>query len=200
MTEVSMASALAKLDDNALIGMALEGQGDGFTELMRRHAGAVKGRIQSIVRNPSDVDEVLQEVSLKAWRALSTFRSESSFRTWLTRIATNEALMLYRREGRTRLCQPMGDFDSFQSPSEPADRCFVRAEEARQLHSAVVRLPLIYREAVILCDLEQLSVRETAQRLQSSIPAVKSRLFRGRHLLVEALRRSRSGEFLAAAA
>ena len=195
-----MTSALAKLDDNTLIGMTMEGQGDGFAELMRRHNGAVKARIRSIVRNPADADEVFQEVCFKAWRGLSTFRSESSFRTWLTRIATNEALMLCRREGRTRVLQTVGALDVLECPSEPADRCLVRAEERWRVHSAVVGLPLIYREALILCDLEELSVREIAQRLHATIPAIKSRIFRGRHLLGEALRRSRVQEFLPAAA
>jgi len=189
-----MISALASLEDSALIERALEGHAECFEELTSRHQGAVKRRILCIIRNPSDADDLLQEALFKAWRGLSTFR------TWLTRIATNEAIMLCRREGQTRLCQPLVDFDALASPHESADQCLVRAEEARVLHSAVVGLPLKYRQVVILRDLEQLSVQETAQRLNSTVPAVKTRLFRGRHLLVRALRRSGAEEFLGAAA
>src|SRR5262249_2492642 len=149
-TEIAMTSVLATLDDSALIEMARAGQTESFTELIGRHQGVIKGRIKSIVRNPSDTDDVLQEVLFKVWRNLSTFRSESSFRTWLTRIAINEALMLRRRKGSTRPSETPSDFATFASPGQPTDQCLVQAEETRVLHRAVVRLPLKYREVLIL--------------------------------------------------
>lgn len=192
--------SIAGFADETLIEMALDGHGECFTELMGRHERVVRGRIRSIVRNPFDADDLLQEVSFKAWRCLSTLRAESSFRAWLTRIATNEALMLHRREKRMRLSQVPFELDFLASPSEPADRFLTRAEEARLLRTAVLRLPSKYRQVVALCDLEQLSVRETAQRLNSAIPAIKTRLFRGRRLLAKEIRESGIRELSVAAA
>ncbi len=100
----AMTSPLTDFDDGTLIKLALAGQAECFTVLMDRHLIAVRRRLHSMVRNASDADDLLQEVLLKVWRRLSTFRSESSFRTWMTRVAMNEALQLYRREQRRRLC------------------------------------------------------------------------------------------------
>jgi RNA polymerase sigma-70 factor (ECF subfamily) len=148
--------------------------------------------IASMVGNPTDAEDLLQEVLLKVWRHLSTFRSESSFRTtWMTRVAINEALQFYRRERCRPTCQPIGDLDAFASQSESPHQSFARVQTTQAVRNAVVRLPDKYRQVLILRDLEQLSARETAQRLQSSIPAVKTRLFRARLMLSAAIGRSR---------
>ena len=84
---------MAKLDDTTLVQMTLAGQSDGFGEIMQRHMKMVRARVASLIRNPSDVDEVVHEVFPKAWRALPTFRAEASVRTWLASLATNQALM-----------------------------------------------------------------------------------------------------------
>src|SRR4029077_3243599 len=79
--EIAMAPPLATFEDSALIKLALEGQTECFTVLTNRHLHAVRRRIASIVPNTTDADDLLQEVLLKVWRHLSTFRSESTFRT-----------------------------------------------------------------------------------------------------------------------
>ena len=185
-----MTSPLTTFEDSTLIKLALEGQAECFTVLMDRHVIAVRRRICSMVGNATDADDLLQEVLLKVWRRLSTFRSESSFRTWIIRVAMNEALQLYRREQCRRLCQPLGDFDAFPSHGESPYQCLARTEVTQAVRSAVAGLPAKYSQVLILRDLEQLSARETAQCLKSSIPAVKTRLFRGRLLLLTALHRS----------
>ena len=92
-----MAPPLATFEDSALIKMALAGQTECFTVLTNRHLPAVRRHIVSIVPNRTDADDLLQEVLLKVWLHLSTFRSESSFRTWMTRVAINEALQSFRQ-------------------------------------------------------------------------------------------------------
>ena len=129
---------------------------------------------------------------MKAWRALPTFRAEAAVRTWLISIANNEALMLYRREQRRRNWVSIGEYDPLVSHSEPADKAIIRSEESRAVHKAILRLPLNYRQVVMLRDLEQLSGNATAERLKSTLPAVKTRLFRGRLKLAAAIRRSRA--------
>jgi RNA polymerase sigma-70 factor (ECF subfamily) len=145
-----------------------------------------------MVRNVTDADDILQEVLLKVWRHLATFRSESSFRTWMTQVAINEARQLYRRERSKSLCQPLRDLDAFASPGESPHQTLARVEVTQAVRSALMGLPAKYREVLILCDLEQLSARETAQGLKASIPAIKTRLFRGRLMLLAALQSSRA--------
>jgi len=186
-----MTPPLATLEDSTLIKLALAGQAECFSVLMDRHSAAVRRRIGSMVRNATDVEDLLQEVLLKVWRHLSTFRSESSFRTWIIRVAVNEVLQSYRREQRWRWSQTFGDLDVLASPYESPHQSLARAEATQAVRNAVGGLPAKYRQVLILRDLEQLSVRETAQWLRSSIPAVKTRLFRARHMLLAALCRSR---------
>jgi RNA polymerase sigma-70 factor (ECF subfamily) len=157
---------------------------------MDRHSVAVRRRLASLVRNPADTEDLFQEVTLKVWLHLSTFRSESSFRTWVTRVATNEALQSYRRQQRKPLCRPLGDHEVIVSPGEPADGSLARDQAVQAVRSAIAGLPEKYRQVLILRDIEQHSTRETAQSLQSSIEAVKARLFRARLMLLAALRQS----------
>jgi RNA polymerase sigma-70 factor (ECF subfamily) len=186
-----MKPQLAAYEDSVLIERALQGQAECFAALMDRHSVAVRRRIASLVRNSADIDDLFQEVVLKVWLRLATFRSESSFRTWMTRVATNEALQSHRRQQRRPLCRPLGDHEAFiASPSEPADRSLARDEAVRALRVAVAGLPEKYRQVIILRDLEQHSTLVTAQTLHSSIEAVKGRLFRARLMLLAALQQS----------
>jgi len=188
--EISMTPPLVTFEDSALIQMTLAGQSDYFAVLMDRHMGAVSRCVHSIVRNPTDAEDVLQETVLKVWRGLSTFRSESSFRTWFTRGAINQALESYRRQVPSRFCRAEVDLDAFPSARELQDESLIRAEVVQTVRSAVVGLSPKYRQVLTLCDLQDFSTRETAQRLHSTIPAVKTRRFRGRSMLLAAIQRS----------
>lgn len=182
-----MTPTLATFEDATLIKLALAGRSDCFTALMDRHLIAVKRRIGSMVTNVTDRDDVVQEVVLKVWLHLSTFRSESSFRTWIMRVAINEALQIFRRERQRGACQPFCDFDLLASSYESPHQSFARVETAQVVRRAVVGLPAIYRQVLILHDLEQRSTEETARSLESSISAVKTRLHRARRMLSKAL-------------
>src|SRR5258706_4405970 len=189
--EIEMNPRLATFEDSTLIKLALAGQAECFTVLMDRHLVAVRKRIVSIVPNASDADDLVQEVLLKVWRHLSTFRAQSSFRTWLTRVAMNEALQSYRREQRRPFFRAPGDLDALASPAESPHQALARVEATRTVRGALARLPEKYRQVLILRDLEQLTARETARSIQSSIQAVKTRLFRARLMLFAALQRSK---------
>jgi RNA polymerase sigma-70 factor (ECF subfamily) len=180
---------LATFDDSALIESALAGQTESFTVLTNRYVPAVRRTIGSMIPNRADVDDILQEALLKVWCHLSTFRSESTFRTWMTRVAINEAFQFHRRQQSRPKCQALGDFDSFPSCNESPLQSFIRDETIRVVHQAVGELPAKYRQALILRHLKQLSVSETAQSLQLSVANVKSRVFRARRMLNAELRR-----------
>jgi RNA polymerase sigma-70 factor (ECF subfamily) len=90
------------------------------------------------------LDDVLQEVQLKVWRGLSSFRADSTFRTWMTRVAINEALQLRRRE-KFGLYLALDDFPTLASGIESPHSCLSRAEQSQALRRAVVELPKTYR-------------------------------------------------------
>ena len=178
---------LANFEDGALIKLALAGQTECFVVLTNRHLPAVRRRIGSIVASRSDVEDLLQEVLLKVWRRLSTLRSESAFRTWITRIAVNEALQSWRRERSRPVCQAFGDSGTFASPAESPAQALIRAETRQTVRDAVGELPEEYRQVLNLREFEELSLAEIAESLHESVPAVKTRLFRARRMLQTAL-------------
>ena len=181
----------SKLEDTALIKLALAGQPECFAILMDRYLVSVRGLIRSMVENAAEADDVLQQVLLKVWHHLSTFRSESSFRTWVTSVAINEVRQSYRRERSRPLSHAFGDLTALVSQSESPDEALARLEAARIVRRAVAELPSKYRLVVNLCYLQQLSLREAAQWLQLTVPAVKTRLSRARTMLSAQLERPR---------
>jgi RNA polymerase sigma-70 factor (ECF subfamily) len=190
--EIATTPPLATLEDSALITRALAGQAECFATLVDRHRVPVEKRIASMVMNAADADDVLQETLLKVWRRLATFRSESSFRTWMTRVAINEALQSYRRRQRSPLCQPLGDLDATHSNGESPHQSFARLELTQAVRSAVSRLRARDKEVLTLRDLREFSERETAQCLNLSVPAVKTQLLRARLRLRSEFRLSRN--------
>jgi RNA polymerase sigma factor (sigma-70 family) len=113
-----MGSLTATFEDSALIQWVLAGESEWFEVLINRHLPAVRARVRLMALNTGDVDDILQDILLKVWRHLSTFQSQSGFRTWITRVAINEVLQSYRRRQRRPICQTLGDFDALASPIE----------------------------------------------------------------------------------
>jgi RNA polymerase sigma-70 factor (ECF subfamily) len=187
------------LDDNTLIKMALAGETECFAVLMDRHMDALKRCIGSMVRDRTDADDLVQDVLLRVWCRLSTFRSEASFRTWMTRVAINEVLQSYRRERRNPLVQIRGKLDGLASTDESPHRCFIRREATAVVRDALARLPEKYRKVLILRDLEQLTTEEAARSLEETVAAVKTRLFRARLMLAAALQGLRARGLASAA-
>ena len=181
-------TATTALDDNTLIAMIVAGETGCFAILIDRHLGALKKCIGAMIRNGTDRDDLIQDVLLRIWSRLSTFRSESSFRTWMTRVAVNEVLQRHRREKRNPLAQVGAELHRIASGDESPHRSFMRLEATAAVHNAIARIPRKYREVLILRDLEQLTTEEAAHRLREPIPTVKTRLFRARLMLSASLR------------
>jgi RNA polymerase sigma-70 factor, ECF subfamily len=118
------------LEDNALVELALAGRTDCFSDLMNRHAAAVRKYLSRLVRNSSDLDDVVQDTFTKAWARLSTFRFEASFRTWLISVALNEALTLYRRRKHRRSWPVIENLEAFPSKCESPYQILARIEAA----------------------------------------------------------------------
>jgi RNA polymerase sigma-70 factor (ECF subfamily) len=183
---------LALFSDHDLIRLTLEGRADCFTALMDRHLSAIRRSIGFMLHGDGASEDLTQEVALKAWRFLSAFRAESSFRTWLTSVAINEVRQFRRRE-HTSHFQELSNLDVWASQDESPYEHFARIQRAEAVRAVVNELPPRYREVVMLRELEGLSLQEIAEHLQCSVPAVKSRLFRGRSMLVAGVRKSRAG-------
>jgi RNA polymerase sigma-70 factor (ECF subfamily) len=150
-----------------------------------------------ITKNDEDAEDVLQETFLKAYSRLNQFEGNSKFYTWLVRIAVNEALMRMRR-GKNRITvsldQELETKDGslkreLPSETEDPEERLGRTELREGLTEAIDGLSETYRPVFVLRDVEGLSTEETAEMLDLSISAVKSRLLRARLQLRQRLRR-----------
>lgn len=184
---------VAASDDRELINLVLTGDAECFGLLMDRHLAAVRRRIRGMMPSVSDADDIMQEVQLKVWGRLRSFRSEASFRTWMTSIAINEARQFYRKANRVPLVYNCTELAELRSSSESPLQACVRAELTEKLKAAVERLPVKLKQVVVLHNLRELNLQETAHELQATTPAVKTRLFRGKAALCKALIREFGG-------
>lgn len=176
--------------DEAFVAAAKRGDTQAFDELVLRHRPRVLAVAQRITNNREDAEDVAQESFHKAFLHLEAFQEKSRFSTWLTRIAINEAIMLLRGRRKVLEVLPESANDGVKSTSEsfvdqgpdPEESCWQR-ERKQLLTKAIDRLSPRTRRTILLRDIEERSVEETAQILGTSIAAVKARVFHGRRRL-----------------
>ena len=193
--KTSSTTSISKESDSALVAATKCGDTQAFEELLLRHKQRVLAVAQRITNNREDAEDVTQESFHKAFLHLDDFQEKSRFSTWLTRIAMNEAFMLLRRrrgilevlpESPDNGGEPVSEAFVDKSPS-PEEFCW-RRERTQLLTEAINRLGPTIRTTILLRDIEERSVKETAQILGASITAVKARVFQGRRKLRESLR------------
>jgi RNA polymerase sigma-70 factor, ECF subfamily len=184
-------------EEMQLVRRAKRGDDQAFEELVRRYDRNVFRIAQHITQNREDAEDVVQEAFLKAYSNLAKFQEQSKFYTWLVRIAVNEALMKLRRRKpeRTVSLDEEVKTEDDSLPREVADwspnpeQMYNQAELQDILTRTIQGLPSGFRTVFVLRDVEGLSTEETAEALELSIPAVKSRLLRARLQLRERLNR-----------
>lgn len=190
--EIVRRDGISKDSDSSLVAAARCGDAQAFEELFFRYERRVFAVAQRITNNREDAEDVAQESFHKAFLHLDTFQEKARFFTWLTRIVINEAYMLLRRRQRVLEVLPENEDDALKSASEafvdqrpnPEESCW-RRERTELLTAAINRLRPTIRRTMLLRDIEERSVKETAQILGTSISAVKARLFHGRRRLGE---------------
>ena len=180
------------------------GETDLFYELVRPYERVVFLSAASILGNDADAEEVAQEAMLKAFKYLSRFREESKFSTWLIQIAINESKMKLRKD-RRHLYESIdndqvtedGDYipKDFADWREIPSEALQRTELREALNKALASLPEKYRTVLILRDVQQLSITETAQLLGISEENVKTRTSRARLQMRDAIAPGWSGEW-----
>ena len=186
----SHASSTNRHLDKGLVAATKRGDAQAFEELVLRHRQKVVVVAQRITNNREDAEDVAQESFHKAFLHLATFQEKSRFSTWLTRIAMNEAFMLLRRRrGIVEMLPENPDDDmrsnweAFVDRSPNPEESYLQRECTEFLTEAINRLGSKVRTAMLLRDMEERSVEETARILGTSIAAVKARVFQGRRKL-----------------
>ncbi|SRR6266571_578037 len=180
-------------DDLLLVDRVLAGERRAFETLVRLHERRVFRLALAVLGNAEDAEEAMQDTFIKAYRHIDQFRRESRFTTWLTRIAVNEALQKRQARKNTVSLDEISEVEAKVLPHrsrnwhEDPEKLYGKQEVRKMVEDAVHSLPPIYREAFVLRDIEGLRAEEAAEILGLTLPAIKSRLLRGRLLVREAL-------------
>jgi len=183
-------------EELALIGRIQAGERELFMDLVRPYQRLVYSMAVSVLKSEQDAEDVAQEALFKAFKNLGQFRGECKFSTWIIQITVNEARHRLRRANRAQeesidagIESDEGDYipidlaDWREIPSEALQR-----KELREcLHHAIGTLKPIYRDVLVLRDIQHMSVAETAELLKISEASVKTRLLRARLQVRDAL-------------
>ncbi|HTA41659.1 MAG TPA: sigma-70 family RNA polymerase sigma factor [Bryobacteraceae bacterium] len=182
--------------DTELINRCLCADGEAWEELVRQHANRVYGLCYRYTRRHAEAQELTQDVFLRVFRMLGTFRSdEVSFASWIIRLTRNLLIDNYRRTFDDRATYSIDDqsgmADCLRSAMERPDQALAWRETTDLLQSSLARLSPELREAILVRDLEELNYRETATVLGIPEGTVKSRLNRAHGELARVMKKYR---------
>ena len=184
-----------RAQEQQMVSAAQQGDMEAFEALIHLYEKRVFALTLRMCGNPEDAAEAAQEAFLAAWQGLAFFRGDSSFSTWLYRLASNACVDLLRRESRHRTAAGLSlddeelnlDVpDAMPSPQDEAERRELREEIERGLAA----LSPEHREVLVLREIHQLSYDEIAETLDLDVGTVKSRISRGRKQLRKFLLKS----------
>ncbi|MDX2182048.1 MAG: sigma-70 family RNA polymerase sigma factor [Bryobacteraceae bacterium] len=188
-------AAMYETADDRLVAALRAGEEDAYETLIQRFQHPVYNLIARLLDDPDDAPDVLQEVFLKVFRKVGTFRRQSSLKTWIYRIAVNEAHNHRRFFSRHRKreigldCagETPGAIEFAVDHSRSAYDLVCDRETQECLEKALAKINPVFRAAVILRDIDELSYDEIAEVLETNLGTVKSRILRGREALRRAL-------------
>lgn len=180
--------------DSDFVERLRNGDAEAFDTLITRYSGDIFSVLYRMTEDAEEARDLTQETFLSALKGIKSFRGDSELKTWLFRIALNHSRNRFRwwkrrkRNETVSLDKPMGDgtvtiSDTIADQGESPEQAMLREERRQKLLAALGGLPEIFRETVVLCDIEGLGYEETARMLSISIGTVKSRLARAREQL-----------------
>lgn len=180
--------------DAALVVDAKKGEMKAFELLVNRYQQKVANVIAKFVKDHHEIQDIAQEVFIKVYRALPNFRGDSSFYTWIYRIAVNTAKNHLVAKGR-RIQGVAADFDEAEHFAahedyrnlDTPDAVYARNELEAAMSKAIEALPEDLKTAIILREIDGLSYEEIAEKMDCPIGTVRSRIFRARDAVDQAL-------------
>jgi RNA polymerase sigma-70 factor (ECF subfamily) len=183
-----MAEISSEAEDLDLMARVRDGDAEAFTLLVERHQHRVIGTIAKMLGSPNEAEDLAQQVFVRVWKSASRWEPNAKFTTWLLTIARNLVFNEVRRKGRARTV-PLEEPDD-RAPREIADVSVIGPDSAlasseleQAIDAAIQSLAEQPRMALVLRRYEELSYDEIADVLGTTVPAVKSMLFRARNEL-----------------
>ena len=173
------------VEDSSLVRDSLAGDGAAFQLLVERYQGRLFALARNYTKSPVEIEDIVQDTFLKAFARLESFQHQSSFYTWIYRIATNTLLDHLKRRGRSPV-QAVEDPEVL--PNGASDGNLMRPDARLQekeiaeiTQDVLLELPEIFRQVLILREFEEMAYQDIADLLEISIGTVESRLFRARN-------------------
>jgi RNA polymerase sigma-70 factor (ECF subfamily) len=190
----SPTSARSSRIEEEFIEKLKTGDAEAFDTLVTRYTNDIYALLLRITEDVKEAEDLTQETFLRALKSINKFRGDADLKTWLFRIAINQSRNRFRwwkrrkREKTISLDAPIGESqtplgETFSGDSKNPEENVLQKEKMDSLKKALQALPEIFREAVILCDIEGLSYEEIANTLDINLGTVKSRIARGREEL-----------------
>lgn len=208
MPAIATHASAPALSDAELAHRIGAGDEAALCQLMRRYNQTLFRVARSILKDDSEAEDVVQETYIQAYRAIGSFRGDARLSTWLTRIAVNEALGRARKRRRRAEIIDIGsglevsddivEADMVDISADQPESAALGAEVRRLIESKIDELPDVFRTVFVLRALEDMSIDETAACLGIPAATVRTRYFRARGLLREALAREIDFNFEAA--
>ncbi|MFM7281666.1 MAG: sigma-70 family RNA polymerase sigma factor [Planctomycetia bacterium] len=190
MAQIQRSMEQTAPDDDRLVAESLQGSQIAFQLLVERYQDRIFRLIRGYVREPAEIEDLAQDTFLKAYKRLESFQHQSSFYTWIYRIAINTVLDHIKRRGRSPV-QAVEDLEVLSvNPGQrlPAPAANLEREEISAITQSVLEeIPEIFRTVLILREFEELAYQDIADMLGISIGTVESRLFRARARFKEKL-------------
>jgi len=193
---VSLDRAGRQEEDRELVRLSQGGSEAAFEDLVRRHQQRIFALVNGILRRPDDVEDVAQQVFLKAYLGIKRFDQRAAFSTWLYKIAVNECWDYLRKKKVRPLVyeadlseEQVSRLDGIVSADRPPEGPNDRAEARELLERMLNTLPDQDRQLLLLKEVEGFSVQELAEILKLNVNTVKVRLFRARGRIMDLYRR-----------
>jgi RNA polymerase sigma-70 factor (ECF subfamily) len=194
------AASQSDAHDKSLMLRIAQGDEGALRELIEKHQRAVYGTIAKMLGDPVEAQDLAQQVFVRVYRAAGTYRATAQFKTWMFTILRNLVFKEHRRRSRATLIslnQP--ENESAESPGRPGfdppdtvnktpGEAALKSEMLRAIDAAILALPDQQRLAIVLRRYDEFTYEQIAEILKTSVPAVKSLLFRARETLRETLR------------
>jgi RNA polymerase sigma factor (sigma-70 family) len=198
VTSAIQSPSQAAEDEQSIVRRIVAGERSAFAILMRRYNQRLYRLARATLRDDTEAEDALQDAYLAAFRSMSQFRGDSALSTWLSRLVLNECFARIRRNARRQNVIPLVSSspevetevdDVAAHHEERPEHLFGRAQMRELLESKLDQLPQSYRVVFVLRSVEELSVEETAAALNVPEATVRSRHFRAKSMLREALAR-----------
>jgi len=191
-------ASASSLEDDKLVKQAKKGNNDAFNKLVSKYREQLHFHIGKMIRDREQVEDLVQEVFMKAFDNLESYNTQYAFSTWIYRIATNHTIDYLRKKKLKTLSinDPVTTKDgemNVQLPDEnfETDRAIIRKQRKKMIESAISNLPEKYRDVIRMRHMEEMSYQEISDELDLPLGTVKAHIFRAREMLYKTLKDKR---------